>query len=69
MVVGVHVNDHSSSLFRVRGMRKILEEVIEIDTKESMGGSGTMKSGPPIGYMHKLVHDSVEKISGVKLAS
>ena len=63
MVIGVHVNDHSSVLFRVRGIRAIMDNVIATDQEK------VPRHGPPIGFMHHLVHNAVEKVTHVELES
>ncbi|KAK2184754.1 hypothetical protein NP493_254g02020 [Ridgeia piscesae] len=63
MVIGVHVNDHSSVLFRISGIRAIMKRVIKTDKRKNPA------HGPPIGFMHKLVHHAVEKVAHVRLES
>lgn len=47
IVVGGHISDHSSYLFRLTGLKKLMDQVIE--------RSGRLdKHGPPQGFMHNL---------------
>ena len=52
--LGVHVSDHSSVIIRVRGIRNIMNKVMAEDIKNSP------KHGPPIKYLHKYVHDTLQ---------
>lgn len=51
IIIGVHVNDFSSVLLRMRGVAKLMESVIQLDQRQNSG------KGPPIGCLHKHVHD------------
>ena len=60
MTIGVHVSDHSSVLIRVRGFQKLMRSIITQDKRRSI------QHGPPIGYLHKHVHDVMESITHKK---
>lgn len=60
IVIGVHVNDFSSVLLRLRGVGKLLRKVIDLDKKQKP------ISGPPVGYIHKHVHESMQNITRIK---
>lgn len=54
LVIGGHINDHSSVLVRLRGVKSLMEQVIKADTVRSPTG------GPPVGTLHKYIHDVME---------
>ena len=54
LAIGVHVNDHSSVVLRLRGVQAVMEKVIASDEKH------TPRNGPPIGFLHKHIHDVME---------
>ena len=60
IIIGVHVNDFSSVLLRMRGVKALMEEIIQLDKRQMA------KGGPPLGYLHKHVHDSLENITRIK---
>ena len=56
--IGVHVNDHSSVLIRLRGIAALMHSIMQQDQRQPI------KHGPPIGYLHKHIHDTMEKVTG-----
>ena len=59
IVIGVHVNDFSSLLIRMRGIKRLMDQIIALD-----GHQGARK-GPPIGSLHKHVHDRETNLTGL----
>ncbi|KAF6028719.1 hypothetical protein EB796_012970 [Bugula neritina] len=47
IIIGGHINDYSSVLLRVRGVQKLLEEVVNDDRKMP-----AHTTGPPLGTLH-----------------
>ena len=60
MTLGVHVSDHSSVLIRIKGLQRLMTLIMQQDQRRSIS------HGPPIGYLHKHVHDVMEKITKKK---
>ena len=58
IIIGVHVNDFSSVLLRMRGMKDLMEKVIKLDERQRA------KRGPPIGSLHQHVHDREGNLTG-----
>ncbi|ELU10111.1 hypothetical protein CAPTEDRAFT_187274 [Capitella teleta] len=58
--IGVHVNDHSSVIIRMKGMKTLMNKVIEVDQREKS------EKGPPIGHLHKHIHDVMETLAKTK---
>ncbi len=56
IAIGVHVNDHSSVVIRMRGLENLLGKVIETDKADNP------EQGPPVGYLQKHIHDISEKV-------
>merc|ERR1712002_1282841 len=54
LVLGVHVNDHSSVLLRLKGIRNLLKSIILLDKQTKS------LQGPPAGYLQKHIHDELE---------
>ena len=54
MTIGVHVNDYSSVLIRVKGVRSLMKAVIEADIRQAAN------KGAPLGYLHKHIHDVMQ---------
>ncbi len=52
MLIGVHVNDYSSVLIRFKGLKKFMDQIINLDKRQNA------KDGPPIGYLQQHIHDS-----------
>ena len=57
IIIGVHVNDFSSILLRMRGVHALMQNVIQLDQRQNP------KKGPPIGYLHKHIHDTQTNIT------
>jgi len=51
LALGVHVNDHSSVIVRLKGVRSVMERVIRADELR-----GTRR-GPPVGDVQQHIHD------------
>ena len=49
VVLGAHVNDHSSMLFRIEGMQKLMDKIIAKDTKYSS------RKGPHVNFIQKYL--------------
>lgn len=58
--IGVHVNDHSSIVIRMKGLEALMNRIIHLDKKEHA------ERGPPIGYLHKHIHDVMEELMHTK---
>ena len=59
IVIGVHVNDFSSILLRLRGIKKIMANVIKLDQRQQP------KRGPPPGSVHQHVHETLQNITKI----
>ncbi len=60
LTIGVHVNDFSSVLIRMKGIKKLMDTVIKLDRKQNV------KKGPPVGYLHKHIHDTQQNLTHVQ---
>lgn len=60
LAIGVHVNDHSSVVIRVRGLTPLMDKVMDQDKADSP------ERGPPVSFLHKHIHDVMEKVIKVK---
>ena len=60
VVLGAHVNDHSSMLFRIHGIKKLMKLVIDVDQKEQ-----AEKEAPPM-FIQSYIHDRLQKVTGYK---
>ena len=73
MTIGVHVNDFSSVLIRFKGIRALMKAVIASDKKKYQHTKHNPRTvddtvyGPPIGYLHKHIHDKQQNITNIKL--
>ena len=54
LAVGVHANDHSSLILRIRGVEKLMQRVIAADKLR------TGETGPPIGTLHEYIQHTME---------
>lgn len=63
LVVGGHINDHSSVLFRIRGYKQSLDSAIKYHI------SNPNKPGPEVGALHDQARVMAERMSGLKLAN
>ena len=61
IAVGVHVNDHSSVVLRVRGVAALMERIMALDAQSAPA------RGPPVGYLQQHVHDTLENITHIRL--
>ena len=50
IAVGGHINDHSSVVVRVRGIRGLMDKVIKADTEVKP------QAGPPVGSIQQYIH-------------
>ncbi|KAK2158949.1 hypothetical protein LSH36_161g04002 [Paralvinella palmiformis] len=60
MSVGVHVNDYSSEIIRLRGLESLMDKIIDLDQVDSP------THGPPVGYIQQHTHDTMEKVAKLK---
>jgi len=51
LALGVHVNDHSSVILRLKGLKSVMDRIIGMDRLH-----GT-KRGPPVGDIQQHIHD------------
>jgi len=51
VALGVHVNDHSSVILRLKGLKTVMDRIIGQDRRR---GS---KRGPPVGDIQQHIHD------------
>ncbi|ELT87599.1 hypothetical protein CAPTEDRAFT_209802 [Capitella teleta] len=58
LAIGVHVNDFSSVVLRLRGMAQLLHNVTRADRMRSPS------RGPPVGYVQTHIHDVMENLTG-----
>lgn len=56
LILGVHVNDHSSILLRISGIRNLLKTIISLDRKAKTS------QGPNEGYIQQHIHDELERL-------
>ena len=61
LTVGVHVNDHSSLLLRLKGIKAVMDRVIQLDKLNKS------ERGPPIGYIQQYIHDSLVNLTGIPM--
>ena len=61
LVIGCHVNDHSSIIFRLKGLKKIMSRVLKIDQRLRP------KHGPPLGSIQQYIHDILVNNTSVQL--
>ena len=54
LIIGGHVSDHDSVIFRLRGAEALMRGVIEEDRKKNI------LRGPPSGFVQRHVHDLTE---------
>ena len=59
IVVGGHINDHSSVLLRFTGLRELMTQVMTSDAQQSV------TKGPAPGVIQRHVHDVVENVTGL----
>lgn len=52
LALGVHVNDYSSVIVRLKGLKSVMDRIIRMDQRRS----GT-KRGPPVGDIQQHIHD------------
>ena len=57
LAVGVHVNDHSSVVMRIKGVEALMNEVIHLDCDEEP------LRGPPIGYVQTHIHSVMQNLT------
>lgn len=63
--IGLHVNDHSSVAIRLRGLKKVMAEVMRLDEGRSTAAN---RRGPPPGALHNVTKQLAEMQSKYKLA-
>lgn len=59
LVIGGHINDYSSVLLRLRGVKQLLSDVVNDDKRQSP----EMK-GPPLGTLHNSTRAFASKLTG-----
>ena len=59
--VGVHVNDYNSLIIRIKGAKRMLDEVISQDTLNPP------LHGPPSGFLNKHVHSLLQNITHISM--
>ena len=76
MTIGVHVNDFSSVLIRFKGLKQLMKNIIAADQKHNLVKPDDYKQdedkdryGPPIGYLHKHLHEAQENITHIRFAN
>ena len=57
VVLGAHVNDHSSVLFRIKGIQTLMDKIIAEDTKYSS------KKGPHVNFIQKYVFQRTSNLT------
>ena len=62
LIVGGHIKDHSSVLFRIRGFQQSLDSAIKYHI------ANPHKPGPDVGVLHDQARAMAERYSGLKLA-
>lgn len=62
LVLGGHVNDHSSVLYRIRGFQSAIDNAI------SFHKSNPTKPGPKLGLLNNQIRNMAEKFSGYRFA-
>ena len=60
MAIGVHVNDYSSIIIRMRGIETLMSKIMQLDQADNP------KHGPPVGYLQKHTHDTMEKVANLR---
>ena len=60
IVVGGHINDHSSVLLRFTGLRELMTQVMTSDAQQGV------THGPEAGVIQRHVHDVAENVTGLK---
>jgi len=51
LALGVHVNDHSSVVLRLKGLKSVMRRVIRLDERRAA------RHGPPVGDIQRHIHD------------
>jgi len=51
LALGVHVNDYSSVILRLKGLKKVMDRVIKMDQRRAP------RHGPTVGDVQKHIHD------------
>lgn len=57
LAIGGHVNDYSSYVFRLRGLKQIMDHVIRLDR-------GGTSDGPAVGALHEWARRAAKRYSG-----
>ncbi|XP_067948300.1 uncharacterized protein [Watersipora subatra] len=58
LVIGGHINDYSSVLIRVRGIKRLMSEVIGHDEEKPVN-----MRGPPLGTLHRSTKEFASKLT------
>lgn len=61
VMFSAHVNDHSSILLRLRGLKDLMDDVMASDTLEKP------RRGPPVGYVQQHLFNVVSKETKLNL--
>lgn len=59
--IGVHINDYSSVLIRVKNFRKLMERVVALDRAKAP------LRGPPVGYLNQHIHDLLVNLTHIDM--
>jgi len=51
LALGVHVNDHSSVVLRLKGLKTAMDRIIALDVRRAT------ERGPPVGDIQRHIHD------------
>jgi len=61
LLIGGHVNDYSSIIVRMKGVKNILNKVLRLDEMRRPS------HGPPLGFIQKYIHDTLVNSTRVNL--
>jgi len=61
MSIGVHINDYSSVIIRLKGIRKLLSKVIKMDKRKNP------LHGPPVSYLQQHIHDVLVNMTHMQM--
>ena len=61
LAVGVHVNDDSSIILRLKGVKALMDNVMRLDQRQRAA------AGPPVGFLQQYIHDMVANETNIQL--
>jgi len=61
LAIGVHINDFSSVIIRLKGIRKLINNVIKIDKRKNPS------KGPPATYLQQHIHDVLVNLTHIPM--